>query len=71
VFGAVLGAVLGLGLGVALQRGLRGQGLETLAIPWGTILGVLLLAAVAGVVAAVLPAIRAVRLDVLKAIATE
>jgi len=71
VFGAVLGALLGLGLGVALQRGLRGQGLETLAIPWGTILGVLVLAAVAGVIAAVLPAIRAVRLDVLKAISTE
>jgi putative ABC transport system permease protein len=71
VFGAVLGAALGLGLGVALQRGLRAQGLETLAIPWGTILGVLLLAALAGVVAAALPAIRAVRLDVLKAIATE
>jgi putative ABC transport system permease protein len=71
VFGAVLGAALGLGLGVALQRGLRSQGLETLAIPWGTILGVLLLAAVAGVVAAVLPAVRAVRLNVLRAIATE
>ncbi len=70
VFGALLGAVLGLGLGIALQRGLRSQGLETLAIPWGTIVGVLVLAAVAGVIAAVLPAIRAVRLDVLKAIAT-
>jgi putative ABC transport system permease protein len=71
LFGAVLGALLGLGLGVALQRGLRSQGLETLAIPWGTIIAVLVVAAVAGVVAAVLPAIRAVRLDVLKAIATE
>ena len=71
VFGALLGAALGLGLGVALQRGLRTQGLETLAIPWGTIGGVLVLAAVAGVIAAVLPAIRAVRLDVLKAIVTE
>jgi putative ABC transport system permease protein len=70
VFGAVLGAALGLGLGVALQRGLRSQGLEVLAIPWGTILVVLALSAVAGVVAAVLPALRAVRLDVLKAIAT-
>src|SRR3954447_16340459 len=71
LFGAVLGTALGLGLGVALQRGLRSQGLETLAIPWGTIIAVLVVAAVAGVVAAVLPAIRAVRLDVLKAIATE
>ena len=71
VFGALLGALLGLGLGIGLQRGLRSQGLETLAVPWGTIVGVLVLAAVAGVVAAVLPAVRAVRLDVLKAITTE
>jgi putative ABC transport system permease protein len=71
LFGAVLGTVMGLGLGVALQRGLRDQGLETLAIPWGTIVVVLIIAAVAGVVAAVLPAIRAVRLDILEAIATE
>ena len=71
LFGALLGTLLGLGLGVALQRGLRSQGLETLAIPWGTIVAVLVVAAVAGVIAAVLPAIRAVRLDVLKAIATE
>jgi putative ABC transport system permease protein len=62
---------MGLGLGVALQRGLRSQGLETLAIPWSTIVAVLVVAAVAGVVAAVLPAIRAVRLNVLTAIATE
>jgi putative ABC transport system permease protein len=71
LFGAVLGTLMGLGLGVALQRGLRNQGLETLAIPWGTIIAVLVVAAVAGVVAAVLPAIRAVRLDVLRAIASE
>ena len=71
VFGALLGTALGLGLGIALQRGLRTQGLEVLAVPWGTLLGVLVAAGVAGVVAAVLPAIRAVRLDVLKAIATE
>jgi len=71
LFGAVLGTVLGLGLGVALQRGLRTQGLEVLAIPWGTIVTVLVLSALAGVVAALLPAIRAVRLDVLKAIATQ
>ncbi len=71
VFGALMGAALGLGLGIALQRGLRTQGLETLAVPWGTIIGVLVLAAIAGVVAAVLPAIRAVRLDVLRAIASD
>lgn len=71
LFGAILGAALGLGLGVALQRGLADQGLEVLDIPWLQIVLVLVGAAIAGVVAAVLPAIRAVRLDVLKAIATE
>lgn len=71
VFGAVLGAGLGLALGVALQRGLRVQGLETLAIPWLGIGGMLLAASVVGVLAAVIPAVRAVRLNVLQAIATD
>lgn len=71
VFGAVLGAGLGLGLGVALQRGLRSEGLEILAIPWTTIVGVLVASAGVGVAASVVPAVRAVRLNILEAIATE
>ncbi|MFI7589125.1 ABC transporter permease [Spongisporangium articulatum] len=71
VFGAVLGLALGLTFGLLVQHGLRTQGLESLAIPWGTLIGVLIAAAVAGVVAAILPAWRAVRLDVLRAITTE
>lgn len=71
VFGALLGTALGLGLGIALQHALAGQGLDTLSIPWGTLVGVLLAAAVAGVFAALLPALRAVRLDVLRAITTD
>lgn len=71
LFGALLGIVLGVGLGVALQRGLENQGLTVLAIPWATILVVLAGSAFVGVLAAVLPTIRAVRLDILKAIATE
>ncbi len=71
VFGAVLGTGLGLGLGLAMQRGLRNQGLDVLSVPWATISVVLVAAALVGVVAAVLPAIRAVRLNVLEAIATE
>jgi putative ABC transport system permease protein len=71
VFGAVLGTALGLGLGIALRRGLVDSGLEVLSIPWGTLVGLLVAAAFAGVVAAVLPAIRAVRLDVLRAVTTE
>jgi putative ABC transport system permease protein len=70
VFGAVLGTALGLGLGVALQRGLVSQGLSTLAIPWTLILAMLLASGVVGVLAAALPALRAVRLNILKSIAT-
>jgi len=71
VFGAVLGAVLGLALGIALQRGLRSDGLEQLSIPYLQIVLVIVGAGIAGVVAAVLPAWRAVRMDVLRAITTE
>lgn len=69
--GALLGVALGVCFGVALMFALRDQGLEVISVPWRQ-LGVFLLSAMAvGVVAAVLPARRAARLDVLKAIATE
>lgn len=71
LFGAVLGTALGLVLGVSLQRALVDEGLRILDVPVGTIAVVLGLAALVGVLAAVLPAVRAVRLDVLTAIATE
>jgi putative ABC transport system permease protein len=71
VFGAVLGTVLGLGLGVAVQHGLASSGLDVLSVPWLRMVLIIVGAAVAGVIAAVLPAIRAVRLDVLRAITTE
>ena len=71
VFGALLGAALGLVFGVVVQHGLAKQGLEVLSIPYAQIVYVIVLAGLAGVVAAVLPAWRAVRLDVLRAITTE
>ena len=71
VYGAVLGVLLGLGLGVALQRSLADQGIGTLGVPWVLLGIVLVLAAVVGVFAALWPARRAARLDVLKAITTE
>jgi putative ABC transport system permease protein len=71
LFGAVLGTALGLALGVCLQRVLVGQGLNTLAVPWGRVGLTFVLAGAVGVVASVLPAWRATRLDVLRAIATE
>ncbi|WEO98784.1 ABC transporter permease [Streptomyces sp. FXJ1.172] len=71
VFGAVLGLALGLVWGVSMQRVLALRGLTALAIPWGTIVAVVIGAAVVGVVAALLPALRASRLNVLAAIAHE
>jgi putative ABC transport system permease protein len=69
VFGAVLGTVLGLALGISLQRGLQSQGLTTLGVPWELILVMLLASVVVGILAAALPSVRAVRLNVLDAMA--
>jgi putative ABC transport system permease protein len=71
VLGAVLGIVLGVVFGVALQSALSEEGLEVLAVPWGRLAAFLFLAALVGVLAAVWPARRAAKLDVLHAITTE
>lgn len=71
VLGAVLGTVLGTFFGVALMRALRDEGLDVISVPVGQLAAFLLVAVVVGVLAAVLPARRAARLDVLRAIATD
>ncbi|MFD8999664.1 ABC transporter permease [Streptomyces sp. NPDC059582] len=71
VFGAVLGLALGLVWGVCTQQVLALQGMKVLTIPWGTIVAVMIGSAVVGVVAALLPALRASRMNVLAAIAHE
>ncbi|MEU0222211.1 ABC transporter permease, partial [Streptomyces sp. NPDC006265] len=71
VFGAVLGLVLGLVWGVCMQQVLALQGMTALAIPWVTIVLVVVGSAVVGIVAALLPALRASRMNVLAAIAHE
>jgi putative ABC transport system permease protein len=71
LLGALLGVVLGVGFGVALMYSLRDEGLEVISVPWwqlGLFLG---LSVLVGVLAAVFPARRAARLDVLRAISTE
>jgi putative ABC transport system permease protein len=71
VLGAVLGVGMGLLFGVALQRAVADQGVDVLSVPWLQLVLFVALAAVAGVLAAVLPARRAARLDVLAAIGAE
>jgi putative ABC transport system permease protein len=71
VLGAVLGVAMGIVFGVALQRAIADEGVDVLAIPWLQLALFVVLAAVAGILAAVLPARRAAGLDVLDAIGTE
>lgn len=70
VFGALLGIAVGSVLGVALQRALADQGISVLRFPVSRLVLFLIAAALAGVLAALLPARRAARLDVLQAIST-
>jgi putative ABC transport system permease protein len=71
VFGALLGVVVGVGLGAAVVQALKNEGFTDLSLPWMQMAIYLAVSALIGVVAAVLPAIRAARLNVLNAIAYE
>ena len=71
IIGAVLGLVIGLFFGWALVTSLESEGITELSIPFGQLAGYVLVAALAGVLAALPPARRAGRLNVLEAISTE
>ncbi|SCD43903.1 putative ABC transport system permease protein, partial [Streptomyces sp. SolWspMP-sol7th] len=71
LFGAALGLGLGLGWGASAQSLLSLEGLKVLDIPWATIGGVFAGSALVGLLAALVPAFRAGRMNVLGAIATE
>ena len=71
LFGAVLGVAIGAGLGIAVQQGLKDEFLDVLAMPWGTMVFYVVAAVVIGLLAALIPAYRANRLDVLDAISYE
>jgi putative ABC transport system permease protein len=65
--GAVLGVAIGVLFGVLVSRPLGTEGF-VLALPYGTLLILLVLGALAGVLAAIAPARRASRVDVLQAV---
>jgi putative ABC transport system permease protein len=71
VFGALLGIAVGAGLGAAVFQALRDQGFTQLSFPWPLMVGYVIASVIVGLAAAGIPAIRAARLDVLKAIAYE
>jgi putative ABC transport system permease protein len=71
LFGALLGIGVGIGLGWAVVTALASEGLGAVTIPSGQLLAWLILAAVAGVIAAIGPARKASRMKVLDAIAYE
>ena len=70
VLGAVLGLAVGLLIGVALRQSLS-EDLTVLSLPLGSLVVFLVIAVVFGVLAAIVPAVRASRMKVLDAIATE
>jgi putative ABC transport system permease protein len=71
LIGGVLGLVIGvLGAVLVAALALSGSG-YIIAIPVGTLVVLLVIAAIAGVIAAQLPARRAARLDFLKAVTSE
>lgn len=71
LFGTILGIILGVGLGAALVDSLSGYGIERPVVPWVLIGVYTVLSLIAGVLAAIWPAYRASRLDILKAIAAD
>lgn len=68
VFGAILGVAIGTFFGWALLRALQSTGLTSFSVPTAQIFVYMALSALAGVVAAILPSIKASRMNILNAI---
>ncbi|KFI49311.1 ABC transporter permease, partial [Bifidobacterium biavatii] len=71
VLGTLIGVVVGTAAGVVIRQVYESNGLERLSIPWGQLGAFLLCSIVVGVVAALPPARRALKVPVLDAVATD
>ncbi|HEY0474065.1 MAG TPA: FtsX-like permease family protein, partial [Kribbella sp.] len=71
LIGALAGAALGIGLGLALSQALKDEGIKAISIPALQVTLYVVLAAVAGVLAAIGPARSAAKVDVLKAVVAD
>jgi putative ABC transport system permease protein len=70
VIGGLLGIVVGLFFGWVMAKGLESEGIE-FAVPVGQVVASLIVAIIAGIISAVLPARRAAKLKVLEALQYE
>ncbi len=71
VFGSLLGMAVGCGMGALIVTALEDEGFSELAFPWARLALFLVLAVIVGLLAAIIPAFRASRVNVLRAIAYE
>jgi putative ABC transport system permease protein len=71
LMGTLIGLAIGIIFGWALVTALVDEGITSFAIPWSQLFIIVIIAILAGVGAALYPARRAARLDVLKAISSD
>jgi len=71
VLGGVVGLIVGVALGAAFVLSLADDGIDKLGLPVGQLIAAVIFAGLAGVVAALYPARKAAKMDVLRAITVE
>lgn len=71
LLGTLLGLVIGLFFGWAVVEALKDEGISKFSPPGGQLVIVVIVGGLAGVLAAIFPARRAAKLDVLRAVSTE
>ncbi len=70
VIGGILGTIVGIFFGFVMSKGLENQGIQ-FSVPYGQLIVFLIVSALVGVLAAILPARRASRVKVLEALSYE